>query len=105
MKREFILANESFAEWQKDPKYAAAYASLNEEFTLASSLIKARSAADMTQEQVAERLGVDPTFIGRLERGQRGAHWRTIRRILAAVDASVSDFANEIDAAERLMRS
>jgi heme oxygenase len=33
-------------------------------------------------------------------RGQRGAHWRTIRRILAAVDASVSDFAGEIDAAE-----
>ena len=62
------------------------------------------SGAGMTQEQVAERLGVDPTFIGRLERGQRGAHWRTIRRILAAVDASVSDFASEIDAAERSRR-
>jgi transcriptional regulator with XRE-family HTH domain len=47
----------------------------------------------MTQEQVAERLEIDPTFVGRLERGQRGAHWRTIRRILAAVDASGSDFA------------
>lgn len=59
----------------------------------------------MTQEQVAERLGVDPTFVGRLERGQRGAHWRTIRRILAAVDASAGDFASEIDAAERATRS
>lgn len=63
-----------------------------------------RTQAGMTQEQVAERLEVDPTFIGRLERGQRGAHWRTIRRILAAVDASTSDFAREIDAAERQQR-
>ncbi|MGA7052361.1 MAG: hypothetical protein WBZ37_14025 [Mycobacterium sp.] len=31
-------------------------------------------------------------------------HWRTIRRILAAVDASIGDFANEIDAAERSRR-
>ena len=33
------------------------------------------------------------------------AHWRTIRRILAAVDASAGDFASEIDAAERATRS
>ncbi len=57
--------------------------------------------AGMTQEQLAERLGVDPTFVGRLERGQRGAHWRTIRRILAALDAGVTDFAAAIDVAER----
>jgi transcriptional regulator with XRE-family HTH domain len=62
-------------------------------------------SARCASAQVAEWLGVDPTFVGRLERGQRGAHWRTIRRILAAVDASVSDFASEIDAAERLTRS
>jgi hypothetical protein len=49
-------------------------------------------------------VGVDPAFIGRLERGQRGAHWRTIRRILVAVDASASDFAGELDAAENSRR-
>ena len=64
-----------------------------------------RKRAGMTQEQVAEKLGVDPTFVGRLERGQRGAHWRTIRRILAAVDASTGDFAAEIDAADHATRS
>jgi XRE family transcriptional regulator, regulator of sulfur utilization len=75
-----------------------------DQLILGHALRSLRKRAGMTQEQVAERLGVDPTFIGRLERGQRGAHWRTIRRILAAVDASVSDFANEIDAAERPRR-
>jgi transcriptional regulator with XRE-family HTH domain len=73
-----------------------------DQLILGQALRALRTRAGMTQEQVAERLGVDPTFVGRLERGQRGARWRTIRRILAAVDASVSDFASEIDAAERL---
>ncbi len=75
-----------------------------DQLILGHALRALRKRAGMTQEQVAERLGVDPTFVGRLERGQRGAHWRTIRRILAAVDASVSDFAGEIDAAENSRR-
>ncbi len=75
-----------------------------EQAILGQALRALRTNAGLTQEQVAERLEVDPTFIGRLERGQRGAHWRTIRRILAAVDASASDFAREIDAAERQQR-
>ncbi|MGO9321731.1 MAG: helix-turn-helix domain-containing protein [Solirubrobacteraceae bacterium] len=75
-----------------------------DQLILGQALRALRKRAGMTQEQVAERLGVDPTFVGRLERGQRGAHWRTIRRILAAVDASVGDFAGEIDAAENSRR-
>lgn len=71
---------------------------------LGRALRALRKGAGLTQEQFAERLGVDPTFVGRLERGQRGAHWRTIRRILAALDASVQDFASEIEAAERQLR-
>lgn len=71
-----------------------------EQLILGQALRTLRKQARMTQEQVAEQLEVDPTFIGRLERGQRGAHWRTIRRILAAVNASTGDFAREIDAAE-----
>jgi transcriptional regulator with XRE-family HTH domain len=72
-----------------------------DQLILGDALRALRKGAGMTQEQLAERLGVDPTFVGRLERGQRGAHWRTIRRILAALDASVRDFAAAIEAAER----
>jgi hypothetical protein len=49
MKRKFIPTTESFAHWKKDPRYAVAYAALEGEFALASSLIKARSEASMTQ--------------------------------------------------------
>jgi hypothetical protein len=57
MKRKFISAEESFTRWKKDPKYVAAYNALEREFALASALIKARSEAEMTQEQVAEAMG------------------------------------------------
>lgn len=75
-----------------------------DQLILGRALRALRKRAGITQEQLAERLGVDPTFVGRLERGQRGAHWRTIRRILAALDTGVGDFATEIDAAERELR-
>jgi transcriptional regulator with XRE-family HTH domain len=76
-----------------------------DQLILGDALRALRKGAGMTQEQLAERLGVDPTFVGRLERGQRGAHWRTIRRILTALDASVSDFAVAIEVAERENRA
>jgi transcriptional regulator with XRE-family HTH domain len=77
---------------------------VQDQLILGDALRALRKAAGMTQEQLAERLGVDPTFVGRLERGQRGAHWRTIRRILAALNARPSDFAAAIEAAERTRR-
>lgn len=72
---------------------------------LGDALRALRKEAGLTQEQLADRLGVDPTFVGRLERGQRGAHWRTIRRVLTALDASVGDFAAAIEAVERQPRA
>jgi transcriptional regulator with XRE-family HTH domain len=73
----------------------------HDQSVLGEALRALRKQAGITQEELAERLGVDPTFVGRLERGQRGAHWRTIRRILRALNASLRDFAAAIDAADR----
>jgi transcriptional regulator with XRE-family HTH domain len=75
-----------------------------DQLILGRALRELRKQAGITQEQLAERLGVDPTFVGRLERGQRGAHWRTIRRIVAALDTGVGDFATQIEDAERELR-
>lgn len=72
-----------------------------DQLILGQALRALRKEAGVTQEQLAERLGVDPTFIGRLERGQRGAHWRTIRRILTALNTNTTNFAQAIEAAER----
>jgi DNA-binding XRE family transcriptional regulator len=84
MKRKFIPAEESFAKWKKDPAYATAYASLEEEFALASSLIKARSEADMTQEQVAKAMGTTQAVVARLESGKVLPSTRTLERFAKA---------------------
>jgi ribosome-binding protein aMBF1 (putative translation factor) len=84
MKRKFIPADESFARWKKDPRFVAAYASLEEEFALASSLIKARSEADMTQEQVATAMGTTQAVVARLESGKVLPSTRTLERFAKA---------------------
>jgi transcriptional regulator with XRE-family HTH domain len=70
-----------------------------DQIILGQALRALRKGAGMTEEQLTERLGVDPTFIGRLERGQRRP-LATIRRILTALNTSPSDFATAIEAAE-----
>ena len=84
MKRKFIPVGESFAQWKKDPEYVAAYASLEGEFALASSLIKARSEADMTQEQVAQAMGTTQAVVARLESGKVLPSTRTLERFAKA---------------------
>ena len=84
MKRTFIQVAESFAQWKKDPEYAAAYAALEGEFALASSLIQARSEADMTQEQVARAMGTTQAVVARLEGGKVLPSTRTLERFAKA---------------------
>ena len=84
MKRKFIPVAESFRDWKKDPEYAAAYAALDEEFELASSLIKARAEADMTQEQVAQAMGTTQAVVARLESGKVLPSTRTLERFAKA---------------------
>jgi ribosome-binding protein aMBF1 (putative translation factor) len=84
MKRKFIPADESFRQWRKDPKYVAAYEAFGEEFALPSALIKARSEADMTQEQVAEAMGTTQAVVARLESGKVLPSTRTLERFAKA---------------------
>jgi len=57
---------------EKDPQFVAAYDALEEEFALASALIKARGDADMTQEQVAEAMGTTQAVVAGLGEKQWG---------------------------------
>lgn len=84
MKRGPIPAKEAFKEWRKDPDYVAACDAVDEEFALASALIKARGDADMTQEQVAAAMGTTQAFIARLESGRGMPSTRTLERFAKA---------------------
>jgi ribosome-binding protein aMBF1 (putative translation factor) len=84
MTRQFIPAEMAFKEWRKDPEYVAAYDALDAEFALASALIKARSDADMTQEQVAAAMGTTQAVVARLESGRTLPSTRTLERFAKA---------------------
>ena len=70
MSRKLIPVEEVAKEWFKDPEFVAEYQAKEEEFALAAALIRARGAADMTQEQVAQAMGTTQTAIARLESGR-----------------------------------
>ena len=75
MTRKYISVEEAAEEWMKDPEFRAAYDALEDEFALAGALIKARSEADMTQEQVATAMGATQAVVARLEGGPgQGLH-------------------------------
>jgi len=82
--RKYIPVEEAFKEWRKDPEYVAAYNALEEEFALASALIKARADADMTQEQVAQAMGTTQAVVARLESGRVLPSTRTLERFAKA---------------------
>jgi ribosome-binding protein aMBF1 (putative translation factor) len=84
MTRKFIPVQESFKHWRKDPNYKAAYDALEEEFALASAMIKARGEADMTQEQVAKAMGTTQAVVARLESGKVLPSTRTLERFARA---------------------
>jgi transcriptional regulator with XRE-family HTH domain len=56
--------------WSKDRDYKDAYDALGEEFDLARALIEARTAAGLTQSQLARRMGTSQSYIARLEGGR-----------------------------------
>ncbi len=55
---------------ETDPEYKAAYDALEQEFSIARALIKARADAGLTQADVAAKLGVSQPAIARMESGK-----------------------------------
>ena len=81
---KMIPVEESFAEWRKDPDYVKAYNALEDEFSLAAEMIKARASAGLTQEQLAQRMNTTQAVIARLESGRVKPSTRTLERLAAA---------------------
>lgn len=84
MTRRYIPVEEAAKEWMKDPEFRAEYDALEDEFALASALIKARGDADLTQEQVAAAMGTSQAFVARLESGKALPSTRTLERFAKA---------------------
>jgi DNA-binding XRE family transcriptional regulator len=81
---------ETLAEkWRQNPAIMAEYDALEEEFALAGALIRARSAADMSQHDIAAHMGTSQPAVARLEGGKSNPSLATLRRYAAAVGAKL----------------
>jgi DNA-binding XRE family transcriptional regulator len=71
-------------EWMSDPEFRAEYDALAEEFALAEALVDARANTNLTQDQIAERMGTSRTAVVRLESGRGNPSLRTFQRYAKA---------------------
>ena len=84
MKPKFSPARELFEEWRKDPDYVQAYDALEDEFALVKQLTAARAKANLSQAELAERMGTSQSAIARMESGRAMPSTRTLEKLAAA---------------------
>jgi transcriptional regulator with XRE-family HTH domain len=58
----------------------------------AKRLRKIRRSMDLTQEQLADQVGVSLNFIGQLERGESAPSFETVQKIAEVLEVDVSEF-------------
>lgn len=76
---------ELLAKNMNDPTFAAAYAEADGQFSVIEEMIRARTAAGLTQGEVALRAGTTQSAIARLEGGGVSPTIETLRKYAAAV--------------------
>jgi len=65
---------------------------------LGSRIRELRIRADLTQEQLAERADLHPTYLGGIERGERNLSLKNLAKLAAALQVSLKtlvDFGDE----------
>lgn len=66
------------------------YEALDAEFQLIDRLLKMRTKAGLTQEEVAERMGTKKANVSRLEKGTGNPTWETLQRYATACGCKIS---------------
>lgn len=82
--RKLIPVQEAISRWEKDPKFRKADAAVEDEFALVATIMRARAAAGLTQEELAARMKTTQGAIARLESGTSMPSTRTLKKIAAA---------------------
>jgi transcriptional regulator with XRE-family HTH domain len=70
--------------WRKDAAFRAEYDALEQEFSLAATLIDARGRADLTQAEVARRMATTQAYVAKMEGGRINPSVKTLERFATA---------------------
>ena len=72
----------------RDPNFRREYEALEEEFTMATEIIALRKRLNLTQKELAERVGTSQPAIARVESGNyRNLSLSFLRRLADALEA------------------
>lgn len=74
----------------RNPDVKREYEALAEEFELIDKLLSMRTAAGLTQEELAQRMGTQKSNICRLEKGNANPSWKTLKRYAHACGFEIS---------------
>lgn len=80
---------EALARALQDPEVRREYEALGPSSDLIVALVKLRSDAGLTQEQLAERIGTKRSYITRIEGKPSNLTLKTLARIAGATDADL----------------
>ena len=67
---------------------------------LGAALKEMRLERGLSQEDLAHRASLHPTWISHLESGRENPAWGTVRRLATALDVSLSNLAERAEALE-----
>jgi transcriptional regulator with XRE-family HTH domain len=68
---------------------------------LGAALRELRTERGLSQEELAHRASLHPTWISHLESGRENPAWGTVRRLADALEVSLSALAERAEALER----
>lgn len=84
-----IPLKEFMAKSLANPEVKREFDALEQEFAIASELIRARARAGLSQAELAERMGTSQSAIARLESGQTLPSTKTLLRFAEATQSKV----------------
>ena len=71
---------------------------------LARAIRKIRTDANLSQKDLAQRLGLDPSQMSRLEHGDANPTYGTVKRIAAALEVTLAELAQLAEYFEERLR-
>ena len=74
----------------QDPEFAKAYQESSQKFALAREIIKARTHAGLSQEELAHKMDTTQSVVARLESGRHLPSMATLKKVADATGTRLS---------------
>lgn len=86
---QFVSVRALHQKWMTEPDYARLWEEQDLPWSIATKLATSRWAADLTQADIAERMGTTQSVVARMENGRHLPSLRSIERYAEALGLTV----------------